>query len=63
MDEDKTKITIDNHSMKVQVEGVEGAEELMELASSEMERMERERLRGELQNIEDYPQPTFLSLE
>lgn len=63
MDEDKTKIRLNNHSMEVEVKGVESAEQLMELASSEMERMERERLRGELQNIEDYPQPSFINIQ
>lgn len=62
-EEDTTTIRLNNHSMEVEIEGVESAEELMKLASQEMSRMEQERLRAELQQIEDYPAPDFLRLE
>lgn len=60
MDEDKTPIRLNNHSVEVEIEGVESAEELMDLASEEMSRMEQERLRPELQSIEEYPDPSFI---
>lgn len=62
MEDETTTIKIDNHSMTVRIEGEEDAQELMELASEEMSRMEQERLRAELQEIEDYPQPTFIGV-
>ncbi|TKX38007.1 hypothetical protein EXE51_05300 [Halorubrum sp. CGM5_25_10-8B] len=62
MEDDSTTIKLDNHSMTVRIEGAESAEELMKLASEEMSRMEQERLRAELQEIEDYPQPTFIGI-
>lgn len=62
MEEDKTTIKLDNHSMTVEIKGKEDAKELMELASEEMSRMERERLRAELQQIEDYPTADFLQI-